>query len=58
MWKYDLADWHEGLGQSHEQSWGHLLADGWEPDGPESVEGSVIELNGRRVLCLTDTPRG
>jgi hypothetical protein len=56
MWKYDLADWHEGLGLSHEQSWGHLLADGWEPDGPESVEGSVIELNGRRVLCVTDTP--
>jgi hypothetical protein len=49
VWKYDLRDWHEGLGIPLEQWWADLLADGWEPNDPHWTEGSVIELNGRMV---------
>jgi len=49
VWKYDLRDWHEGLGMPHEQWWADVLAEGWEPEYPDWREGSLIELNGRMV---------
>jgi hypothetical protein len=49
MWKYDLRDWHEDTGLSHEEWLRQLWAEGWEPEW-YSPGGSRIEVSGRMVI--------
>ncbi len=49
VWKYDVRDWHESTGLSHEEWLLQLRAEGWELELPDYPEGSRIELDGRMV---------